>query len=147
MIGSYAKNQFPPTIGHDRGVRGCLQRLDRSLCDLAANRAGSEGRACASLSGFESARPTPSSRPPRTHAATSSTQPSKTTTPAHPTASAPIDSAGSPPPCPDSGPPKFTTHDLRHSCAFYDYTLLFSLIIVVSSLVPSSNSHRIRSNS
>ena len=38
-------------------------------------------------------------------------------------------------------------YDIRHSCAFYDFTLLFSLIIVFSSLVPSSNSHRIRSNS
>ena len=38
-------------------------------------------------------------------------------------------------------------HDLRHTCASYSYILLLLLNNFVSSLVPSSNSHRIQSNS
>ena len=49
--------------------------------------------------------------------------------------------------CPEPGPPKYTTRDLRHSCASYPYTLLLLLNHFVSSLIPSSNSHRIQSNS
>ena len=40
MIGSYAKNQFPPTIGHDRGRRGAAQlrgHIERNATALLSN--------------------------------------------------------------------------------------------------------------
>ena len=49
MIGSYAKNQFPPTIGHDPQRALCAQGINVSTSTVNSTRLDMEARATGDL--------------------------------------------------------------------------------------------------